>query len=217
MLSSTAVLLLATSLCQSTPVEIPKAELPKAAVCTACAANGETHGPEKPAGGVKLQGKVYYFCNRDELKAFLSDPGAYLPPELPRSLPTFELTDNAGATWNRDALSDKVVLIDWWATWCVPCKEMMPVLDKIQEKFRSEGLVLLSVSIDEKKLDFDRFVAKRKFANPVIWDGRRAWAEFSVRAIPALILVDHGKIVGQWRGKQTQATIEAAVRRALED
>lgn len=210
-------LLLAATPGQSAPVEIPKAELPKAAVCTACSANGEAHGPEKPAGGAKLQGKTYYFCNRDELKTFLTDPGAYLPPELPRPLPSFELTDTAGAKWNGKALADKVVLIDWWATWCVPCKEMMPVLDKVQEKFRAEGLVLLSVSIDEKKSDFERFVAKRKFSNPVSWDDRQAWAGFGVRAIPALFLVDHGQIVGQWRGKQTQATIEAAVRRALDD
>jgi len=215
--SFTIQILLAGLSRQSAPVEIPKAELPKAAICTACAANGESHGEEKPAAGAKLQGKSYFFCKRDELKTFMDDPEAYLPPKLPRPLPAFDLTDVDGGKWNPETLADKVVLIDWWATWCGPCKEMMPVLDKVQEKFRGEGLVLLSVSIDEKRADFDRFIGKRKFGNPVMWDDRRAWAEFGVRAIPALFLVDHGKIVGQWRGKQTRATIEAAVRRALDD
>lgn len=196
---------------QDVPQDISKKELPKSAHCVVCEAMGSAHGEEKPVAGVKFRGQSYFFCNVKEIKAFKEDPAGYLPPVLPRSLPKFMLTDTTGVVWDAAQFKGKTVLIDWWATWCGPCKEMMPTLDAIQEKHRDEGLVLLSVSIDEKKSDFDAFLKKRKFAGAVAWDNAQAWSGFSIKAIPALFLVRDGQIVKEWRGKQKRETIEAAL------
>jgi thiol-disulfide isomerase/thioredoxin len=196
---------------QDVPTEIAKKDLPKSAICVVCDAAGEGHGAEKPAAGVMYKGKAYYFCNVKEVKSFKEDPAGYLPPVLPRSLPKLTLADTSGTVWDEARFKGKTVLIDWWATWCGPCKEMMPILDAIQEKYRDKGLTLLSVSIDEKKSDFDAFLKKRKFAGVVAWDNAQAWTGFSIKAIPALFLVKDGQIVMEWRGKQKRETIEKAL------
>src|SRR4051812_2214381 len=74
---------------QDTPRDIPKNELPNSAVCTVCTANGNAHGPEKPAAGVRYKGNTFYFCNAKEVATFKNDPDSFLPPVLPRPVPKF--------------------------------------------------------------------------------------------------------------------------------
>lgn len=210
----TALLALA-ALAQERPVDIAKKDLPKAAECVVCSQNGEEHGMEKPVAGVVFRGKNYYFCHAGEVKTFKADPEGFLPPVLPRPMPAFDLADSTGKRWNGGAFKDRTVLIDWWASWCGPCKDMMPILDKIVERNRGAGLELLSVSIDEKRRDFEGFVSKRKFGNPVLWDDKQTWSGFGVKVIPMLFLVKDGQIVAQWRGKQKSEVIEQAVKKAL--
>src|SRR5256885_5491011 len=69
---------------QGTPVEIATKDLPKAAVCLVCEANGEGHKEEKPAAGVRYKGKSFFFCNVKELAEFKKDPESFMPPVLPR-------------------------------------------------------------------------------------------------------------------------------------
>jgi thiol-disulfide isomerase/thioredoxin len=55
-------------------------------------------------------------------------------------------------------LKGKVVLVDFWASWCAPCKESFPVMQELVEKFGSKGLVIVAVSVDEERKDLDNFV-----------------------------------------------------------
>ncbi len=199
---------------QDKPVDIPKGELPNAPqVCVVCEAAGSGHGAEKAAAGVRFKGQAYYFCNPSEVAKFKKDPEAYLPPILPRPMPAFALADTAGKTWNAEAMKGQLVLLDFWATWCVPCKEMKPVLERVQKQF-GDKLTVLSVSIDEKRADFDKFLIKNKFSNPVLFDDKQTWAEWRVRVVPTFFLVKDGQIVGQWSGKKPEKDIVALVKKS---
>ncbi len=202
---------------QDAPQAIAKKDLPKAAICTACNLAGEGHGEEKPAGGLLYKGKTFYFCNLKEVEAFKKDPEAYIPLPLPRSTPEFSLKDASGFSWNQSSLEKKVVLIDFWATWCGPCKEMFPILERLRSKYQPRGFELLSVSVDEKKADFDKYVRARPFKNPVLHDQVGTFGKWGVRSIPAAFLVANGQVIGQWTGKQSEKTLDAAIRAALGD
>jgi len=198
------------AIAQDSVQEIPKGELPKAAVCLIC-----NEGEEKPAGGFKYKGNNYYFCNKTEMNNFKKDPDAFIPPVLPRLAPTIDLTDTAGKIWNAEAMKGKLILVDFWASWCQPCVAMMPAIDKVHAKYKGRGLEVLSISIDEKKADFDKFLKKHTFPNPVLLDTTKTWNRWGVKAIPATFLVKDGQIVGQWRGKQEEKVFDAEISKHL--
>ncbi len=197
---------------QDNPVDIPKNELPKTAPCVVCNAAGANHGDEKPAAGVKYKGKTYFFCNAKEVAEFKKDPVAYVPPVLPRPAPTFDLKDTSGKSWNASTMKDKIVLIDFWATWCGPCKQAKPAIDKVYQTYKSKGLEVLSVSIDEKEKTLTDFLAKNKFDNPVVFDSNQTWNAWGVRVIPTFFVVKNGQILVQWSGVKKAAEVEAVVK-----
>jgi thiol-disulfide isomerase/thioredoxin len=203
-------LLLAVALtAQDKPTDIPKAQLPKSAECVVCSANGAGHEKEKPAAGVMYKGKAYFFCSSKEVAEFKGDPDSWIPLPLPRAMPKFDLADLAGKTWNTEAFKGKLVLIDFWATWCAPCRQVKPMVAEQAAKHKS--LVVLSVSIDEKRADLDKFLAKEKFAGPVLHDTKQVWAAWRVKAVPMLFLVKNGQVVAQWTGVPEKKELAAAV------
>lgn len=193
---------------QDKPQDIAKKDLPKAAECVVCVAKGAGHGEEKPAAGVSYKGKSYYFCNSGEVAGFKNSPDFYLPLTLPMPL-KFDLADTSGKQWNEEAFKDKLVVVDYWATWCGPCHALKPKLDKVIEA--NSGVTLLSVSIDEKKDTLDKWIAKKPFTNPVIWDNKQTWVDLRVVSIPALFLVKNGQIVAEYRGTIKIADVEKGI------
>lgn len=196
---------------QDTPQDIEKSKLPKMAECVICTSHGAGHGKEKPVAGVMFRGKAYYFCNTKEVELFKKDPDAFVPPVLPRAMPKFELADTKGEVWNAEDTKDRLLLIDFWATWCGPCKEMKPLLDKSRAKYAERKFEVLSVSIDEKAADLTNFLGKNKFANPVLHDTKQIWADWNVKAIPTFFLVRDGQIVGQHTGTMKQADLDKLI------
>ena len=166
-------------------------------------------------------GKEYGFCSEKCAKAFEVDPAAYLPPAFPRPAPTFALRDLSGKAISNESLKGRVVLLDFWATWCVPCRKSMPGLQALQEKYAGRGLRVVGVSIDEgSPAKVKRFVASKKLTYPIAVDSERnpAWDAFRVKAVPAAYLIDReGQIVAQWTGapasgKELEAKLEELLR-----
>lgn len=209
-----AVIVAAFAFAQDKPQAIDKKDLPKTAVATFCGADGKTE-MEKPSVGYRFKGKSYYFCDKAAIDAFLKDPIGFLPPALPRPMTEFAIADTTGKVWNAESMKDKVVLIDFWATWCGPCKQMMPALDKVAAKYKDSPFALLSVSVDAKKPDFDKFIKGHKFPNPVLHDSAKTFEKWGVKSIPATFLVKNGQVIGQWTGIQTEKTLSAAIDAAM--
>ncbi len=102
----------------------------------------------------------------------------------------FTLNDLDGKSWTLRQLAGKVVLVNFWATWCPPCRKEMPDLDAIYMKFRDKGLVILAIS-DEDRDKIAPFLAAHKVSYPVLLDpGRTVNDQFVVRGIPKTFVYD---------------------------
>ena len=116
-------------------------------------------------------------------------------PELVRAkiAPAFAVTTLDGHQVSLDDLSGKVVLIDFWATWCAPCRQAMPHMRDIVKKFQGEPFIVLSVSLDKDEQAWKDFVEKNDMTWPQYRDlgfpGPIAQL-FGVRAIPQTFTID---------------------------
>ncbi|MBK7190063.1 MAG: redoxin domain-containing protein [bacterium] len=199
------------------------ADGPDKAVCVVCASHGESK-PEKVAASATHEGVTYHFCATDCRDAFVADPAAYLPLPLPRPAPAFTATTPDGGAIALADFAGKVVLVDFWATWCKPCVKMMPRLQELHTAWADSGFMVLGVSVDEIEEGNDRaakvaaFTAKHGVHYPVCIDGGEtpAWSTYRVKAVPAMFLIDRaGNIVAQWTGEVDGDVVAREVERVI--
>jgi|GEM_PF-5939733 len=110
---------------------------------------------------------------------------------------TFEVL--GGNTINIHEMKGKVVLLDFWATWCGPCRSSIPYLKKVYEKYKDKGLVIYGISLDTSFKNLDQYIKQEQIQWPQYYDGRgwknRIAAKFNVNAIPYLTIIDRQGIV----------------------
>lgn len=116
-------------------------------------------------------------------------------PELARArmAPPFAVTTTDGQRISMDELQGKVVLLDFWATWCGPCREALPHMQKVAKKFQGQPLVILSVSLDKDDKAWRAFIAKNEMTWPQYRDGYFEGPiakKFGVNAIPHTFTID---------------------------
>lgn len=219
MRTSVAIFLLL--LTQTTLVKVQQNKMPEKAICVICAMRETEPEPEKVAGMSEYGGKVYYFCSDNCKKEFDADPTGYLPPVLPRPAPAFVAETFEGKDISLENYKGKVILLDFWATWCKPCEKSMPALQKLHDEFATNDFAVIGISIDEGKdgkTKVKKFIDKRKFSYPILLDSKAeaAWAAFKVKAIPAMFLIDReGNIVQQWRGEIESRQIKDEIAKLL--
>jgi thiol-disulfide isomerase/thioredoxin len=186
--------------------------LPKSAPCAVCAVR-EGAGPEPVRASASYEGKTYYFCREACRDEFLKDPREFLRAGTPRPAPAFSLKDLNGRTVELADLKGKVVLLDFWATWCAPCVAAMPRLQKLHQKHAAKGFAVVGVAIDEKGAEVVApMVGKKKVTYPVLLGTEAAWSAYGVKALPALFLIDReGRIQQQFGGATSHRTVEKAV------
>lgn len=130
--------------------------------------------------------------------------------EVGREAPDFTLPDLEG---NQVALSDhrgEVVLINFWATWCPPCRVEMPDMEAVYREHRDEGFEILGVDQREPKELVEEFVTDRGFSWIFLLDEDfDVSQEYSATSIPRSILVDRdGTVAHVWRGTLTRSQLE---------
>lgn len=93
-------------------------------------------------------------------------------------------------------LKGKIVVVDFWASWCKPCKRSFPELEKIHNEYKDKGVVLLGVNVDEKAEDMKKFLAEQKVTFAIVRDKNQKYvAEAGIDAMPTSFVVDAtGKI-----------------------
>jgi cytochrome c biogenesis protein CcmG, thiol:disulfide interchange protein DsbE len=140
---------------------------------------------------------------RWSLGAFYAALAALWLSSLPASaldagakMPEIGLTDLSGKTVNVASLAGKVVVIDFWATWCAPCKEELPVLQKLYKKYAAQGLVVVGVSVDKDAANIPSFLKKLGVTFPVVHDANhQVSGRYQPPRMPSSYIVDRKGIV----------------------
>jgi peroxiredoxin len=166
----------------------------------------DDHGPP-PAAYVELAQLVRY----EHVQASLDVPqfkaamAKLEADDQHRQEADFTLTDLQGKMWSLRELKGKVVLVNFWATWCPPCRKEMPDLNALYLRFKDQGFVILAIS-DEAADKVKPFIAERNISYPVMLDpGRKVNDLFQVEGIPKSFVYDReGKLVAQSIDMRTQ-------------
>jgi len=158
-------------------------------------------GEHSPEGGfVTLAQLVRY----EHVQVTLDDPrfaaamAKLEDDDRRRQSADFTLTDLTGKRWTLRELRGSVVLVNFWATWCPPCRKEMPDLDALYQRFGQKGLVILAIS-DEEAGKVEPFIAEHQFRYPILLDpGRKVNEMFRIEGIPKSFVYDReGKLVAQ--------------------
>ncbi len=116
--------------------------------------------------------------------------------------PAFTLKTLEGKEISLKDLRGKVVLLNFWATWCPPCKEEMPLFAEVYEKYKDRGFEILAVSTDTKPETVKKFVKEYKFPFPILIDDGKISEKYRVQGLPTSFLINReGKIVKVRLGK----------------
>ncbi len=108
-----------------------------------------------------------------------------------KGAPVFTLQDLAGKEFDSNSLKGKPVLVNFWATWCAPCRELMPKVEDAQREFAAKGLVVLSINDGEPAETARKYIEEHKYTFHVLLDpDKTVVRRFSVTSIPVLLLID---------------------------
>jgi thiol-disulfide isomerase/thioredoxin len=132
--------------------------------------------------------------------------------------PAFDLPGTAGPV-SLAALKGKVVYVDFWASWCGPCKQSFPWMNEMQAKYGAQGLQVVGITVDRKKEDADKFLAANPAKFAVAYDTAGTTPEkYAVKNMPTSFLVGpDGKVVYVHGGftDAARGELEAAIKQAL--
>ena len=129
---------------------------------------------------------------------FFQALGIQAPQEMVEA-PDFALPDPAGKTVRLKEFRGRYVFLNFFATWCGPCREEMPAMERLHQTYSGKGLVVLAVNLEESSARVAKFVKELRLTFPAVLDGDgTASRAFAVRGLPVTYLVDRdGRIL--WR------------------
>jgi thiol-disulfide isomerase/thioredoxin len=121
-----------------------------------------------------------------------------------------------------DGLKGKVILLDFWASWCEPCKASFPIMDDLQKRYGPKGLVVVAINVDEKRADMEAFLKKNTASFAVLRDAaQKLVAQVDVATMPSSFVIDqegrvrfvHTGFHGEQSKKKYEQEIESLLKK----
>lgn len=114
----------------------------------------------------------------------------------------FELKDLSGKTVSLEDFSGKVVFIDFWATWCPPCRASIPAVEELYEKYKNDDSVcFIGINLSEDKDTVTKFVEKQGITYKVLLSNNKVITDYKIRSIPAFFIIDkNGAVANKYLG-----------------
>jgi thiol-disulfide isomerase/thioredoxin len=129
-----------------------------------------------------------------------------------QAAPEIRLNDLAGKPVSLSGLRGKVVIVDFWASWCGPCKQSMPVLERLSKSYRERGLVVLGVNIDDDVKTAAKFLAEVPVSFVVVNDrDKRVAKAYAPPTMPSSYIIDR-----EGRVRRVHAGFKASDAKVLE-
>ncbi len=142
-----------------------------------------------------------------------------MAPRVGSVVPAFAVEDLSGKSFESRQLDGKVVLVNFWATWCPPCRTEMPGFEQVYRDFHDQGFEILAIAADDTSPDrIAQFAAELQLTFPVIANQSRTARAFGgVAAVPTSFLIDrggriHSKVIGAFEQTRLRTAVEQLLR-----
>ena len=128
----------------------------------------------------------------------------------------FTLVDLQGKKHRLSDLRGKVVMLDFWATWCGPCRRQMPLVEKLGSEMKDKGLVTFAVNQGESSEGVRKFLEKNNYGTTTLLDQKsEVGRQYKVSGIPTLVIIDRdGKIAAHYVGVRNEETLREGLKKA---
>lgn len=135
--------------------------------------------------------------------------------EVGGAAPDFQLYSTRGKLVQLSAHRGKVIVLDFWASWCPPCRAAIPAMHRLNERYHDQGVLILGVNVRDNQ-DPAEFMSKMNATYPVLISGEDVATEYSVKGIPTFVIIDkQGKVI--YRDSGWTPAREQEIRRIIED
>lgn len=105
--------------------------------------------------------------------------------------PDFTLESRQGENLRLQDFRGEVVMLNFWASWCGPCRQEMPLMDELYEQYKDLGFTILAVNVDEDRGEAHRFLDKVPVSYPILYDPESNVSEqYEVQAMPTTVMID---------------------------
>jgi peroxiredoxin/outer membrane lipoprotein-sorting protein len=137
-----------------------------------------------------------------------------------RSAPDFKLRALDGTSTQLSALKGQVVLLDFWATWCGPCRMTMPKLDSLSRKFKKQDVAVMGIDDNENEQTVRDFIQKNHYEYPILLSARAdgVLESYGVHGLPTMVVIDKNGLVADYKvgyGHETEDSLRADLVRIL--
>lgn len=130
----------------------------------------------------------------------------------------FTVKEISGSPVSLSSLRGKTVLVNFWATWCTPCKEEMPLLQSYYDAHKEDGFILVGVNVSDDVEDAEAFIRQYGYTFPVWSDpAGNVLIDLNMNGLPTSLVVDaKGNVIKRWIGPLTQEDLDGVITPLLE-
>ena len=158
----------------------------------------------------------YFMLRKDDSRAAEAPRPGLPPTAVTGAAPAFTLVDLGGKNVSLSDFQGKIVVLDFWATWCPPCRREIPDFISLQNQYASQGVQIVGIALDEPE-KVQAFARDNGMNYPVLLGNDAISAKYGgIDGIPTTFIIDRtGRIVNRFEGFRPRETFEAEIKKLL--